>query len=161
MLRHRQIAAAPERQASATWDVITKLVCDTLERSPDIGRSDVEAAMAAAAPAGVMLIAAGHLDRHAVVIVAPPLHLSITTVSGTAASTVEENLGPVPGGASADDWVIHLPTPDPLGDVVRSVAKGSARLSTEPPPDDAAKSDSQVEGDLIDLEALAKRGPEG
>jgi len=123
--------------------------------------SEHPAAMAAAAPAGVMLIAAGHLDRHAVVIVAPPLHLSITTVSGTAASTVEENLGPVPGGASADDWVIHLPTPDPLGDVVRSVAKGSARLSTEPPPDDAAKSASQVEGDLIDLEALAKRRPEG
>ena len=160
MLRLRQVAAALERHVSATWDVIIALVADILDRSPHIAHVDVDAAMTVAAPVGMMLIAAGHLDRHPLVIVAPPLHLSVTTVSGTNASVVDENLAPVPGGASAQDWMIYLPTPEPLGDAVRQIAKASVHLSAEPPPETTDKAERIDADDVVDLDALARRKTE-
>ena len=70
--------------------------------------------MAAAAPAGRMLIAGGHLDRHPLTLIAGLVHCEITTVSGTAALTAEENLNPVPGAAAAATFTIYLPSPEPL-----------------------------------------------
>ncbi len=157
MLRHRQVAAAPERLASETWEVISKLVGDTLERSPNIARADIDSAMTAAAPVGRMLIAGGHLDRHPLVVVAPPVHLSIMTVSGTAASTTDENLAPVPGGASADEWMIHLPTPEPVTANVQAIAKLSAHLTAEPAPAAITKAAEAGDDVLVDLDALSRR----
>ena len=48
MQRHRQVAAAPQRRASETWDAISELVVATLDRSPHIVASDITAAMDAA-----------------------------------------------------------------------------------------------------------------
>jgi hypothetical protein len=157
MQRHRQVAAAPERPASETWDVIAKLVVDTLERSPKIEAKDVASVMQAAAPAGRMLIAGGHLDRCPMVVVAEPVHVSITTVSGTDATTLEENLEAVPGGATAVDWMIYLPTPDPLGKTVRSIAVACAHLSADDPPLESEPTKSSVSANLVDLDAFAKR----
>jgi hypothetical protein len=158
MQRHRQIAAAPERAASETWDVISGLIVTTLERSPDIAGSDVAEVMELAAPVGRMLIAGGHLDRHPLTLVASPVHLSITTVSGSAATVMEENLDPVPGGASAEEWMVHLPTPDPMGDLVRRTAAGSTHLSADVPPTSVvAESELAVSASAIDLDALARR----
>jgi hypothetical protein len=161
--RRRTIAAAPERRASETWEVISALVADTLDRSASITRGEVVAAMETAAPAGRMLVAGGHLDAHSVVLVAAPVHLSITTVSGVAATTLEENLEPVPGGATATAWTIYLPTPDPLGDAVRAVAAGSPHLSAEEAPADAepsVASSTRPAGraaGVIDLAAFGRR----
>jgi hypothetical protein len=159
MQRHRQICAAPRRAASETWSAITTLVVGTLERSRAIAAADVSAVMEFAAPAGRMLIAGGHLDRHPLVVAAAPVDLSITTVSGTGALTEEENLAPVPGGTSATGWMIYLPAPDPLASVVRSMVVSSAHLSAGQPPDGATAKSAVMTGTpgLVDLAALARR----
>ena len=157
MQRLRQIGAAPRRSASEAWSVISALVVETLERSPVITADDVAAAMDCAAPAGRMLIAGGHLDRHAVVVAADPVDLSITTVSGTAALTLEENLAPVPGGATATDWMVYLPAPEPLAAVVRSAVAGAAHLRAGDPAGAAVKAATRTAGaGLVDLQALAR-----
>jgi hypothetical protein len=157
MQRHRKIAAAPERPASQAWATISQLVVDTLDRSPSISAAEVDTAMAVAAPAGMMLIAGGHLDRHPLVVVADPVHLSITTVSGVAASALEENLAAVPGGASATAWTVHLPTPAPVGDAVRTVVAGQAHLSADEPAADMGSRQALAEEGVINLDALADR----
>lgn len=157
MQRYRQIGAAPRRSASETWSVITTLVVGTLERSPSITAADVAAAMECAAPAGRMLIAAGHLDRHAVLVTADPVDLAITTVSGMAALTLDENLAPVPGGATATSWMIYLPDPEPLTVAVRSAVVGSAHLLAGDPVAKATKTAMSFGDSLVDLEALARR----
>jgi hypothetical protein len=160
MRRRRDIAAAPRRSATATWQTISDLVADTLDRSPHIDRADIELVMATAATAGLPLVAGGHLDQHPLTLVADPVHCTISTISGTDALTLEENLHPIPGGAQATDFTLHLPTPDPLEDLVQATAKRSAHLSTDPPPDHVTQGeamDGDVQDGLVDLNALARR----
>jgi hypothetical protein len=153
VLRRRSIAGAPVRGSSATWAVIADLISDTLAVSPTLSRSDAEQALAAAAGAGRMLIAGGHLAEHPLVLVAGDLHCEITTVSGTPALTVDENLNPVPGAASAKTFTIHLPTPAPLADIVSdAVAKHPSLSDTTPPVHTAATAPAA----LVDLDALRK-----
>ncbi|MGH3235803.1 MAG: hypothetical protein ACRDOH_21625 [Streptosporangiaceae bacterium] len=52
MPRYRIIAAAPVRSASATWQVITGLVADTIATSATLARFEAEQAMSVAALAG-------------------------------------------------------------------------------------------------------------
>ena len=82
------------------------------------------------------------------------MHCEITTVSGTAALTAEENLNPVPGAADAETFTIYLPSPDPLGPVVSAAVAGHARLSDATPPAEPKAAASSAP--LIDLEALRK-----
>ena len=96
------------------------------------------------------------LDREPVVVVAALLHLSITTVTGDEALTLEENLAPAPGAASATEWMLYLPTPAPLTAMVTAVADKHANLSASEPPDDAETSMDQTAA-AIDLDALARR----
>jgi hypothetical protein len=131
--RHREIASSPQRSAGEAWQVITELAADTLERSPDIQRADVEAAMAHCGGVGRMLIAGGHLQTHPLVLLSGELWLEITTVSGDAALTLDENLNPVPGSAAAKEWTLHLPACPPLTKLVEQTAKGDAHLSAEEP----------------------------
>jgi hypothetical protein len=131
--RHREIASSPERTAGETWQVITELITCTLERSSTISREAVEATMARAGGVGRMLIAGGHLEADPIVVVAGDLWLEIATVSGDAALTLEENLNPVPGGASAEDWTVHLPADGPLAKFVKDVAKSDPHLSSDEP----------------------------
>lgn len=152
MLRHRTIAAAPLRSASATWRVITDLVADTIAKSSALSREEAEQAMSAAAAAGRMLIAGGHLDRHPITLSAGAVHCEITTVSGTAALTAEENLNPIPGAANADSFTIYLPAPDPLQGLVAETVAGHDRLSGSKPP--APRSEAGKAGPLIDTAAL-------
>jgi hypothetical protein len=161
MQRHRDIAAAPLRSATATWQTIADLLADTLDRSPHIDRADIESVMTTAATVGVPLVAGGHLDRHPLTLVADPVYCTISTVSGTAALSLEENLHPVPGGVQATEFTLHLPTPDPLDELVRTTAERSPHLSADPPSDlerRAEAADRRVRGDgLVDLEALTRR----
>lgn len=152
MLRRRTIAASPRRSASVTWQVITDLVADTIARSSSLSRADAEQAMAVAAPAGRMLIAGGHLDRHPLTLVASAVHCEITTISGTTALTAEENLNPIPGVAEATTYTIHLPSPEPLRAAVAAAVAGHDRLSDAAPrPVEAAATGA---GPLIDTDAL-------
>lgn len=152
MLRTRQVAASPVRSASATWTVIAKLVADTVAQASALFRGEAEQALSAAEAVGRMLIAAGHLERHPITLVAGKVHCEITTVSGTAALTFEENLNPVPGAAGAGSFTIYLPSPAPLEDQVKAAAGGHARLSDAAPPTPQVEAASSVP--LIDHAAL-------
>jgi hypothetical protein len=154
MLRYRTIAASPVRSASATWQVITDLVADTIATSSALTRAEAEEAMLVAAPAGRMLIAGGHLDRYPLTLVAGQVFCEITTVSGAAAVGAEENLNPVPGAAGAEMFTIYLPNPDPLGEAVSTAVAGHARLSGAVPVAESEK--AAISGPLIDLGALRK-----
>ena len=154
MLRTRQVAASPVRSASATWTVIANLVADTVAQSAALTRDEAEQALLAAEAVGRMLIAAGHLEQHPIILVAGKVHCEITTVSGTAALTFEENLNPVPGTAGADSFTIYLPSPAPLQDQVKAAASGHARLSDAAPPTAQTKTTSSVP--LIDHAALRR-----
>jgi hypothetical protein len=161
MQRHRQVAAAPKRRASETWEAIEQLIIATLGRSPRITAGDVAAALEPARTVGRALVAAGHLDKHAVVVAADPVYLNITTVSGTGATNLDEDLGPVPGGAGATEWTIYLPTPDPVGDAVRSAVAGSSHLSAdEPPGETTSKAAGPEQASVLNLDALARRAQE-
>lgn len=154
MHRYRSIAAAPIRAASESWQIIRQLVQDTLERSEHIGATDVVDAMQIAAQAGRMLIAAGHLESAPLILVAGDLHLEITTVSGDQAFSLEENLNPVPGGATATEWTVHLPSDGPLGTAVRDVVAASEHLSADLPKASSAKSSLAETDALVDEDAL-------
>lgn len=160
MKRHRDVAAAPQRGAAATWEAITYLVADTLGRSASISRTDVETAMRAAAPVGRHLVAGGHLDRQPLMLIAEPVYCTISTVSGTAALSLEENLNPIPGGASAETFMIYLPAPVVLAQEVKNAAKTSPHLSADAPPEPAGEATAARAGagvGVIDLDALARR----
>jgi hypothetical protein len=159
MQRRRDIAAAPMRSASEVWATISQLVTDTLTRSPHIPESQVSTALTAAAPAGMMLTAAGYLERAPLVLIAADLHLSIGTVSGDKAFAVEENLNPVPGAAEARDWTLHVPTPDPHAATITELLSGVGHLSTEPPTADspADSVSSTAPSSALNLRALAER----
>ncbi len=155
MLRRRDIAASPARRADEAWAVIVELIADTLDRAAAIDRTDVLDVFGVAGIVGPRLVAARHLEKSPVVLVADPVHLSIYTVSGVEAISIEENLGPVPGGSSASTWKVHLPAPEPLNADITAAVAGSDHLTTETPPSAAVKSTASAE--LLDLDALARR----
>jgi hypothetical protein len=154
MRRTRVIVAAPVRSATATWQVISQLIADTIATSASCTEQDAQAAMQAAAPVGRMLIAGGHLDRTPVVLVAGPVHCEITTVSGTSALRAEENLNAIPGAASATTFTIYLPAADPLTGLVAEAAATHPRLSAAAPP--APEQQARSAGALIDTDALRR-----
>lgn len=91
---------------------------------------------------------------------ADPVHLSIYTVSGAEALQIDENLAPVPGGASASVWKVYVPAPEPLRADVTEAATQSAHLSAEDPPVGVVRAAAE-NGSLIDFGALAQRLREG
>lgn len=157
MQRRRQVAASPERTTSETAATISELIHDSLARADNFDLSDVDDALAKARPAFLALVAGGHLDVNPLVLVAGALYLSITTVSGDRALTLEENLAAVPGAASATEWTLYLPTPDPLGAMVNEIAGSHPRLSVAEPPGDTDTAAAEAASSLVDLDALARR----
>jgi hypothetical protein len=160
MKRTRTIAAAPVRSASEAWGTVMKLIADTLERSSAISDGTVAAELASLDGLGPALIAGGHLEERGLVLVDYGLHLTIAVVTGDRALSVDENLNPVPGGMGAtNDWVLYLPSPDPLVAATSAAAKKSVHLSVESPPsappEPADKSDGSRQSEL-DLDALRR-----
>jgi hypothetical protein len=156
MQRRREIAASPERTTSETVEAISDLIRDSLARADKLNRSDIDDALTTARSAFLALTAGGHLDANALVVIAAALHLSITTVSGDRALTLEENLDAVPGAATATEWTLYLPTPDPLAAMVTKVADSHPNLSVAEPPAESAQA-SETASAALDLDALAKR----
>lgn len=161
MLRHRVVAAAPARPATETWQAISTLIADTLDRSSSIARSDVIAALDAAEPAGLMLIAGGHLEQHPLTLVAAPIHLEITTVSGADALRDGEDLEPVVGGVSATEWKLYFPTPEPVAAAVKRIVASITDLTTAAPPSpadaQATKGASLISADGLERLARERR----
>lgn len=156
MERRRQVAAAPKRVAPDTWDVVAGLIVETLERSSVIDATEVSAVLTLAAPVGIMLIAGGHTDHRPLVVLADPVHLSITTVSGDSALTLDENLAPVPGGTSAIEWTVYLPVPEHLRDAAMPIIDGEVHLSLDP-PSVVTKAAAGQSGPVVDVGAVARR----
>lgn len=154
MRRVREVAASPVRSASETWTVVANLVIDTVAQASEHLRDEALQAMAVAEPVGRMLVAGGHLQKHPITLIADKVHCEITTVSGAAALTLEENLNPVPGAAGASDFRIYLPSPAPLQQQVKAAAGGHARLTDAAPPAPEVKAASAAS--LIDREALRR-----
>lgn len=162
MERRRSIAAAPVRSASDAWNVVSKLLADTLERSASIPAGTVAKELTPLSGLGPALIAGGHLESKGLVLVDYGLHLTILVMTADAALEVEENLSPVPGGSKATDgWTLYVPPTGPLDRAVAAALKGSSHLSVETPPMSApaVKADGSGES-LIDLDALRRMGLE-
>jgi hypothetical protein len=159
MERTRLIAAAPLRSAFEAWQVVSRLLADTLEKSPSIPIGSVCQELAVLKGLGPALIAGGHLEAKGLVLVDQGLHLTIRVLTADAALDVEENLNPVPGGAGATEgWILHLPSAGPLDGVVASAVKKSVHLSTDAPPASAPTEKSDGARSLIDLTALRNLG---
>lgn len=156
MKRSRTIAAAPVRTASEAWLSVVNLLADTLERSPAIADGTVTAELSALDGLGPALIAAGHLENGGLVLVDVGLHLTIVVPTGDRALDVDENLNPVPGGATATEgWRLYVPSPKPLASAVAAAAAKSDHLSTDTPPEAAPEDDKSVtRKGLLDLDAL-------
>jgi hypothetical protein len=160
--RRRDVAAAPQRGAPEAWRTIKTLIGDTLERSSSIKREHVDAALSALDAVGRMLISAGHLEQHPLVLVAGEMWVEIHTVSGGPALTLEENLNPVPGAAGAADWTLYVPQVEPVAKLVRTTVKGQAHLSADEPAS-PSESNGAAAGvsSAVDLDALARWAKEG
>ncbi len=154
MQRRRELAGAPARSAAQTCEAICTMLRKTLCASAKVEREELADALTAARPALLALIAGGHLDQHPLVLVASPVHLSVTIISGDRALTLEENLN-VPGGSSIEEWTIHLPAPEPLSASVRAAANSHERLSAEQAPGEIQEQATATT--LLDRDALAAR----
>jgi hypothetical protein len=156
--RRRQIAGPPERSASAVWTTIADLVRDTLAPASEIDEAAARDEVMSIIGVARALISAGHLEHEPLTLIADPLRLDITVVSGTAATTLHENLNTVPGAATATDWTIHLPAAGAMAEWISGAVADSAHLTTEPPPvlkESAALAASSASGDF-DAAALAR-----
>ena len=142
MLRYRTVAAAPVRSASATWQIITDLVADTIAASGTLTRSDAMEAMAAAAPAGRMLIAGGHLDRHPLTLVAGSGPLRDHHRVGHRRADHRGEPQPDPRRGRRETYTIYLPAPAPLAAVVAAARRAPAACPSAPARADEKKTAS-------------------
>ena len=137
-----------------------QLLAATLERSPDVPAGSVAQALAPLSGLGPALVAGGHLESKGLILVDNGLHLTIVVLTGDAALEVEENLNPVPGGASATTaWTLHIPAVGALDKVLAAAIQGSPHLSTKDPPDSAPKREAaSITESPVDLDALRSLG---
>lgn len=156
-------AAAPVRSAAEAWEVVSTLLADTLERSPSVPAGSVAKELVPLKGLGPALIAGGHLEDKGLVLLDKGLHLTIFVMTADAALGVDENLDPVPGGASATDgWTLYIPAVEPLEAAIGAAVKKSPHLSAATPPASApAKKKEGGSGDsLVDVDALRRMRPE-
>jgi hypothetical protein len=160
MQRFRTIAGPPQRTATAAWDTVVTLISDTLTVSGRITAGAVTAALAPLRGIGPALIAAGHLEASSAVLVAEPVHVSITVATGAAVTGVEENLNPVPGGTNATtEWTLYLPNPASFSTALAAAVKQSSHLSVAAPPDNAdTPATASSHTGLVNLAALDTLG---
>lgn len=162
MERHRVVAASPVRSAVDAWQVVSTLIAETLERSPDVAAGSVAVELAVLDGLGPALIAGGHLEAKGLVLCDIGLHVTVRVMTADAALGVEENLNPVPGGGRATGgWMLYLPLPGALDASVVAAAKQSSHLSVDAPPKSApaVKAHEQRAESLIDLDALRNEAP--
>ena len=157
MKRHRTIAAAPIRSAADAWQVVSTLIAETLERSPALPAGSVTTELATLGGLGSALIAGGHLESKGLVLIDIGFYLTVFVATGDAALNVDENLNPIPGGATATaGWTLHLPAVEPLNASIAAAVDRSSHLSaaTPPPAPPTDNAQGHAAESPIDLEAL-------
>ncbi|MCW2982980.1 MAG: hypothetical protein JWR63_550 [Conexibacter sp.] len=155
--RRRTVAGSPERSATETADVLLGLVRDTLAPAAALDGAAVANQLQAARSAVRKLVTGGHLDVSPLVLDAPPLRLSLSTVSGVKAIDFDENLNTVQGAATATTWTLHVPTPEPLGAWLSDDVQGLENVTTDPPKAyESAPPAAALNASDLDLEALRR-----
>ena len=161
MDRHRTIAAAPVRSAAEAWQVVSTLLAQTLERSPEVPAGSVLSELTPLSGLGPALIAGGHLESKGLVLCDNSLHLTISVLTADPALGIRENLNPVPGGGQATNgWILYVPLIKPLAASIAAAVNKSSHLSADTPPASVptAKTQGRTEQSFVDLEVLRKMG---
>lgn len=141
MQRTRKIAGTPVRPAADAWATVKTLLSDTLERSSEIPDGSVATALAPLDGLASTVAASGAAADAPFTVIAGDLHLEIYIVRGDDAFTIEENLAPVPGGASAPStWLLYIQPPSHLVDAIKAVADSAEHVTVDKPPTTEAKS---------------------
>jgi hypothetical protein len=153
-VRHRSIAGAPERTASAATSTVMEMITETLAPATAIDNDVVTDELNMAVPAIRGLIAAKELGESPVVLVAEPLRLEIRVVCGPKAIGMNEQLGKVAGAALATDWCLHVPPGATLGSWVTDALAPPMHITTDPAPAPAKRTVESAHELAIDLEAL-------
>lgn len=164
MQRTRQIAASPVRSASDAWAVVKQLIADTLERSSQVPDGSVKPSLTSVDGLLPALIAGGHLVDTPLVLVDGDLYVSIHVVRGDNAFTLQENLSPVPGGASATTgWRLYISPPAHIVDAVEHVCESHVHLvcGKAPAPSEQKEAASRAAesasaATAIDVDALRR-----
>jgi hypothetical protein len=139
--RTRKIAGTPVRSAADAWSTVKTLLTDTLERSSEIPDGSVACALAPLDGLASAIAASGAAAAAPFAVIAGDLHLDIYIVRGDDAFAIEEDLGPVPGGASAPStWVLYIQPPTHLVDATTTVVDGTEHLEVGKPSTTEAKS---------------------
>lgn len=135
MERSRKLAASPVRPAHETWLQIKSLLTASLEGSSEVPDQSVALALTPLDGLAPSLIASGYLTNEPLVVVAGDLRLKLYAVRGDAAFDVEENLNPVPGGASSPaNWRMYVPSPVHLRQAATDACAGTDHLTSGRPP---------------------------
>lgn len=133
--RTRKFAASPVRPANETWTQIKVVLTDSLERSTAVTNGSVAAALSPLDGLAPSLIASGYLATEPLVVIAGDLRLNLYAIRGDAAFEVDENLAPVPGGASCPaTWKMYVPSPVHLRDTAADTCAGHDHLTSGKPP---------------------------
>ncbi|MCV7051737.1 hypothetical protein H7H82_14230 [Mycobacterium heidelbergense] len=116
------------------------LLVDTLERSSDVPAGSVATALLPLDGLAPTIAASGAAAETPFILVAGDLRLEIYIIGGDEAFTIEENLAPVPGGASAPNtWALYIQPPGHLLGVVTGAVKDADHLKVGPPTGPGAK----------------------
>lgn len=157
-MRTRTIKGSPQRSASAAWAELERMVLETLAPAGAIADTDVVAAFSALRTVGPTLVATGVLSDRPVVLRALPLQLEITVSLGNAALTGDENLGKVPGAATADAWTLYIPDPEPYTTQVQDAvaAHDALRAGRAPAAPAPVAAGAVAGGAAVDADALRR-----
>lgn len=160
MERTRFIAAAPVRSASEAWRVLCELIADTLERSSSVMTGSVSRELLCLKGIGPALIAGGHFEDEGLVLVDKELYATVRVLTADAAVELNENLNPIPGGASTTiGWTLYLPSLGPLKDAVDVAIKNSPHLFIGKPQASARTIKIENEVDpIVDLDSIRRLG---
>lgn len=133
------------------------MIRETLAPATGIADEDVATALGELTGMGRTLIAAGVLADQPLVLAAPPLQLEIRVSLGNDALKGQEQLGKVPGAASASEWGLYVPDPVPYTDqVAEAVARHDALHAGAPPAETTSSTATRGPSVTVDADALRR-----
>lgn len=157
MKRERFIAGTPVRSGFDSWVALVDVIVASLENSSNIPVGSVAPELARIDGLGPALAGGGYLDNDAIVLVADPLHVSFTIVTGGPAFEVEDSESVIPGSGTADAaWQVYIPRVATFAADLEAAVKDSAHLkvgSAPKPREESAKS-----AGALDLESMRNPG---
>lgn len=150
----RTIPGRPISSGTGVADEIIDLVAATLDPSPHIAAKAVRAELSEALPVLSLLASGGHLTDGHLLLLAASLRLTICVPVGEAAVRATADTSAPRGAATAEDWMLYIPTPNGLAELAESTAANCAHVSTDPPPLERHASEAKASSSTIDLTRL-------